>query len=208
MVARRVVIIDLGMSNVCSVQNAFSYLGQPAEITSECEVVQQADVVIIPGVGSYRKAMSRLRERQLDMAIKVLASDSGRKVLGICLGMQLLGQSGSEDGPSVGLELIPGRVNAFSGEEVRGLKLPHVGFNSVKIPYGSMLYRGLPTDPDFYFVHAYRMLPTGLPGLVGLCNYGLQFAASYEYRNIFATQFHPEKSHAYGLQLLRNFLEC
>jgi glutamine amidotransferase len=152
--------------------------------------------------------MERLRESGLADAIIASAMDSGRKILGICLGMQLLGRSGLEDGLTPGLGIIPADVAPFTSAEVKGKKIPHVGFNSVRPSQGSVLFEGLPREPDFYFVHSFRMTPEGHAGRTSFCNYGIDFAAAYEYENIFAAQFHPEKSQANGLRLMKNFLEA
>jgi glutamine amidotransferase len=152
--------------------------------------------------------MERLRESGLAEAIIASAMDSERKILGICLGMQLLGRSGLEDGLTPGLGIIPADVAPFTSAEVKGKKIPHVGFNSVRPSQGSVLFEGLPREPDFYFVHSFRMTPEGHAGSTSFCSYGIDFAAAYEYENIFAAQFHPEKSQANGLRLLKNFLEA
>lgn len=121
--------------------------------------------------------------------------------------MQLMGNHGVEDGDTEGLGLIPARVDRFDGAEVGDRKIPHIGFNQVAHEPGSRLFAGLPSGADFYFVHSFRMLaPAALPGLAAKCEYGAEFMAAYEHENIYATQFHPEKSQTNGLWLLRNFL--
>ncbi|MDE0973574.1 MAG: imidazole glycerol phosphate synthase subunit HisH [Candidatus Nanopelagicales bacterium] len=201
-------VVDIGLSNTGSVLNAFQYLGAKTEVTGDPKSVLSAEVIVLPGVGSYRQAMERLRESELGDAITASAQDKGNKILGICLGMQLLGRSGTEDGITAGLDIIPADVAVFTSPEVRRRKIPHVGFNSVRPAVGSVLFEGLPQNPDFYFVHSYRMMPEGLTNTTSLCNYGTDFVAAYEHENIFATQFHPEKSQVNGLQLLKNFLEA
>ena len=201
-------VVDIGLSNTWSVLNAFQYLGAETEVTGDPKSVLSAEVIVLPGVGSYRQAMERLWESQLSDAITTSAQDNGTKILGICLGMQLLGRSGTEDGITPGLGIIPADVAVFTTPDVRGGKIPHVGFNSVRPADGSVLFEGLPQNPDFYFVHSFRMMPEGAGRTTSLCNYGIDFAAAYEHENIFATQFHPEKSQANGLQLLKNFLEA
>lgn len=201
-------VVDIGLSNTGSVLNAFQYLGAKTEVTGDPKSVLSAEVIVLPGVGSYRQAMERLRGSKLGDAITTSAQDKGNKILGICLGMQLLGRSGTEDGITAGLGIIPADVAVFASPEVRRRKIPHVGFNSVRPAFGSVLFEGLPQNPDFYFVHSYRMMPEGLATTTSLCNYGTDFVAAYEHENVFATQFHPEKSQANGLQLLKNFLEA
>jgi len=208
MTKKAVTVVDYGMGNLCSVVSAFDYLGCETLVASDPDQVANAETLILPGVGSFRKAMTSLREREFDRAISHAVLNRGQKILGICLGMQLLGESSVEDGETMGLGLIPASVERFSVQEVSGSKIPHVGFNSVKVPASSRLMEGLGDDADFYFVHSYRMLPRGLPGLTANCVYGVEFLAAYEHANIFATQFHPEKSQSNGLLLLKNFIEC
>jgi glutamine amidotransferase len=207
MMAPTVTIVDYGMGNICSVVNAFRYLGCEPVISNDPDLVANAESLLLPGVGSFRKAMLALSDRGLDQAICHAVQANGRKILGICLGMQLLGISGSEDGETVGLGLIPESVGRFSSQEVDGAKIPHIGFNVVQSKPDSRLFCGLPESADFYFVHSYRMLANELNGLVATCNYGVDFVAAYENENVFATQFHPEKSQSNGLVLLKNFLE-
>lgn len=205
---KAVTIVDYGMGNICSVVNAFNHLGCEVIIASNPDQVANADSLVLPGVGSFRKAMASLRGRELDRALSHAVLERRAKILGICLGMQLLGGRGMEDGETAGLGFIPADVERFTVQEVSGSKIPHVGFNSIKVPAESRLMGGLPSNADFYFVHSYRMLPNGLPGLAINCIYGIEFLAAYEHENIFATQFHPEKSQSNGLLLLKNFIEC
>lgn len=207
-VSQRVTVIDIGLSNTRSVLNAFEYLGADVVLESDYNAVLSSEILVLPGVGSYSRAMERLRESNLATAITDVSQDNSRKILGICLGMQLLGRGGTEDGITAGLGIIPANVAAFTSEEVNGRKIPHVGFNSIRPTNDSVLFQGLPQVPDFYFVHSFRMIPETVDGSISLCNYGIDFAAAYEKENIFATQFHPEKSQANGLQLLKNFLDA
>jgi glutamine amidotransferase len=202
----RIVVVDYGMGNLRSVQNALHYLGALADFSGSPNEVAAAHALLLPGVGSFRAAMHALRTTGLDVALKEAVIDRGAKILGICLGMQLMGTRGTEDGDSVGLGFLPGSVERFSDQFSLDLKFPHIGFNSVTTAEDSVLMRGLLGMPDFYFVHSYRMLPAGLPGKVSTCSYGETFVAAYEHQNIFATQFHPEKSQTNGLLLLKNFL--
>ena len=188
-----------------SVRHAFAAVGVPAEVTSDPAALRGASRLVLPGVGTFGACMDRLRTTGLDEALREEVR-GGKPLLGICLGMQLLGRSGSEDGETVGLGLIPAPVGRFSLQEVGGAKIPHVGFNIVHSEPDSRLFCGLPESADFYFVHSYRMLAKGLGGLVATCNYGVDFVAAYENENVFATQFHPEKSQSNGLVLLKNFL--
>jgi glutamine amidotransferase len=202
----RITVVDYGMGNIWSVLSALRYLGCNPTVTSDPNEIVRAPSLVLPGVGSFRKAMNALRDTGLDQAILEAVQVRGRKVLGICLGMQLMGSYGSEDGDTQGLGLIPISVDRFTLQEIGANKLPHIGFNSVRTKPDAYLFKGLPEVADFYFVHSYRMLSTGLNGEAATCIYGTEFLAAYEYDNIFATQFHPEKSQTNGLLLLKNFL--
>lgn len=199
-------LVDYGMGNLGSVLNAFVYLGARITISNNPAQVAKADALLLPGVGSFRAAMSALNTSGLSDAIREAVVGRDRKILGICLGMQLLGTSSTEDGKTSGIGLISAPVDRFNGEAASGYKVPHVGFNSVSIGDDSILMRGLHARPDFYFVHSYRMLPGSLRGCVSTCDYDGLFVAAIEQGNIFATQFHPEKSQTNGLVLLKNFL--
>jgi glutamine amidotransferase len=206
--AQNIKIVDYGISNLWSVLSALHYLGYDSKVTSSPSEIEKADTIILPGVGSFRKAMLALHEGNMDEALLEAVSGRNRKILGICLGMQILAEHGSEDGNTAGLGLIPTKVERFNFDTMSGLKIPHVGFNQVLIENGSILFKGIATSSDFYFVHSYRLMSEGLPGRHGMCRYGQDFLAAYEHENIFATQFHPEKSQTNGLKLLKNFLDC
>lgn len=203
---RSITVIDYGMGNLWSVLSALRYLGCNPTVSGDPDEIATADSLLLPGVGSFRKAMLSLNETAIDQAILEAVRGKGRKILGICLGMQLMGSSSSEDGDTVGLGLIPNAVNKFTPQEIGTNKIPHIGFDSVCSQPDARLFQGLPHAADFYFVHSYRMLPAGLSGKAATCNYGTEFLAAYEQDNIYATQFHPEKSQTNGLILLKNFL--
>ena len=169
-------------------------------------MVEKSQLLILPGVGSFKKAMNSIKELGLDEALTKRVSDEKVKILGICLGMQLMGTRSTEDGMTIGLNLIPAAVDRFTPNEVGSRKIPHVGFDRVQSKQGSIMFRNLTGNDDFYFVHSYRMLSRDLPGFIAVCNYGMDFLAAYELENVYATQFHPEKSQTNGLQLLKNFL--
>jgi len=203
---KNITIIDYGMGNLWSVLNAFNYLGCDPVVTNDPEKISCAESLVLPGVGSFRKAMDSLVSSGIEQAILDAVQSKGSKILGICLGMQLLGTESSEDGQSFGLGLIPQSVERFSPQELGKNKLPHIGFNLVYSSSRSKLFHGLPAKADFYFVHSYRMLSENLNGTLATCNHGTEFLAAYEQDNIYATQFHPEKSQTNGLLLLKNFL--
>jgi glutamine amidotransferase len=206
MKSKKVTIVDYGMGNIWSVASAFKYLGCDIEITADWRRVEKSQLLILPGVGSFKKAMNSLKELGLDETLTKRVSEEKVKILGICLGMQLMGTSSTEDGMTIGLNLIPVEVDRFTPNEVGTRKIPHVGFDRVQSKQGSILFRNLKGADDFYFVHSYRMLSRDLSGFLAKCNYGIDFLAAYEFENVYATQFHPEKSQTNGLQLLKNFL--
>lgn len=206
MTNQTVSIIDYGMGNIWSVVSALKYLGYRSEVTSNKDEIANAKCLLLPGVGSFRRAMQSLQNLDLDRTI-CDSVNKGTKILGICLGMQLLGIDGTEEGDTNGLNLIPYKVAKFSKKEVSNRKIPHIGFNSVNFSNNSRLFTGVSPQSDFYFVHSYRMLPNQSESEQATCDYGIQFLAAYEKNNIFATQFHPEKSQTNGLILLSNFLK-
>jgi glutamine amidotransferase len=203
---QNVTVIDYGMGNLWSVLSALRYLGCNPIVSSDPHQITSADSLILPGVGSFRKAMMALQDKFLDHAIIETVQTNGTKILGICLGMQLMGTSSPEDGDTPGLGLIKSVVEKFTPQEIGSNKIPHIGFDLVHSQTDSLLFKGLQQAADFYFVHSYRMLPADLVGRKAICDYGVEFLAAYEQDNIFATQFHPEKSQTNGLILLKNFL--
>ena len=208
MSGQRVTVIDYGMGNIWSVTSALRYLKCEVVVSSDPFAIQKAESLILPGVGSFRKAMKALRDMNLEAPIIESALVRKVKFLGICLGMQLMGVNSTEDGLTSGLNLIPSKVDKFSPAEIVERKVPHIGFNQVNIDSSGNLFKGISGNQDFYFVHSYRMLPPDSQGIVSTCNYGIDFLAAYESENLFATQFHPEKSQSNGLKLLNNFLKA
>ena len=206
--SKNVVVIDYGMGNIWSVLSALDFLGAEAIVSSDPSVIVDAEALVLPGVGSFRLAMRALVASKLNDSIKEAVAIKRRKILGICLGFQLLGESSTEDGLCAGLGFIPEKVKRFNSEELSGRKLPHVGFNEVFFSNRSGFFGGFSGSADFYFVHSYRMLPGILPGAKAICNYGVDFLAAYQNDNVYGTQFHPEKSQTNGLKLLDNFLSA
>ena len=202
----KVVVVDYGMGNLWSVTSALRYLGAECVVSSKPEVVQNADSLILPGVGSFSNAMSALQQRKLIEPLYEVVKVKQRKILGICLGMQLMTESSTEDGKTSGLGFICGHIDRFSSCELGNKKIPHVGFNSVRSVSHGQFFSQFDNEPDFYFIHSYRLLNKKLRGHVATCNYGVDFVAAYQNENIYAVQFHPEKSQTNGLRLLNNFL--
>jgi glutamine amidotransferase len=198
-----VTIVDYQMGNLRSVQKALEHVGATAIISDKPEEIAAAERLILPGVGAFGDAMRELQSRHLVEPI-IEFIQRGRPFLGICLGLQLLFETGEEGGVHQGLGVIPGRVVRF--DLPSEYKVPHMGWNRVtaRQPHVPLL-QGLPADPYFYFVHSYYVQPqeAGLCRLT--CDYGGEFCAAVARDNLYATQFHPEKSQSHGLRLLENF---
>ena len=203
----KVSVIDYGMGNIWSVISALKYLGVETEFVSSPKKIEESKFLILPGVGSFSKGMRELKSRGIDQAIMSALQNNNAKILGICLGMQLMGSYGTENGRTAGLGLISNGVELFTQDELKVKKIPHVGFNSISFNEGKGLFDGLPKLADFYFTHSYRMLVEGISGRYATCIYGKEFLAAFQINNIYGTQFHPEKSQTNGLLLLRNFLQ-
>ncbi len=200
----KVVIADYGMGNIKSIVSALNYLGiEDITISADYEKLKSADKIILPGVGSFRKAMIQIKESNLDKYLEEIVLENKKPLIGICLGMQILGTSSLEDGFTEGLGFVNGHSIKFDNTE---LKVPHVGFNQLKIVGESKLYEGLPSKSDFYFTHSYKMVSDHQINQC-YCEYGSDFIASFEFNNIVGVQFHPELSQMNGLRLLKNFIE-
>jgi len=205
-----IAIVDYGMGNLHSVQKGFERVGFPAIVTHDPQVIRRAEGLVLPGVGAFRKAMENLHALGLEKSI-LLYIDSGRPFLGICLGLQLLFSESEEFGAERGLEVFRGRVVRFPiaepGEphvqEVR--KVPHMGWNAIHIQKPAPVLEGIPEGSHFYFVHSYYPVPEEAGIVATTTNYGVEFASSISQGKLFACQFHPEKSQAFGLQILKNF---
>ncbi len=201
-----IAIIDYQMGNLRSVQKGFEKVGHSAEITSDADVLLSADKVILPGVGAFGDAMHELRTRNLVEPIRQMIAD-GKPFLGICLGLQLLFDRSTEGGEFEGLGVIPGTVEKF--DLPSEYKVPHMGWNQARFVKRAPIFDGLPDGTHFYFVHSYYAAPAD-PSVVAIeSDYHQPFCAAVwdEQRNLYATQFHPEKSQADGLKLLKNFAE-
>ena len=198
-----IAIIDYDAGNIRSVEKAVRYLGKEVTVTSEPEEILAADRVILPGVGAFGDAMKRLHAMGLVEVIRQ-AAGRGTPFLGICLGLQLLFEK-SEESPGVpGLGLLQGEILRLP--ELPGLKVPHIGWNSLKYPNPGRLFRGIPEDSYVYFVHSYYLKAQDEGIVTATTEYGTLVHASVESGNLFACQFHPEKSSETGLTILENFL--
>ena len=200
---KKIVIIDYNMGNLTSVANALEYIGEKAVISNKIEDIKHADYIILPGVGAFSDGMKNLKDLGIINILNEEVIKKRKPLLGICLGMQLLAEEGYEGGLSKGLGYIKGVVKKFDS---KNLRIPHVGWNEVNFKKKSSLPHNLRKSEVFYFVHSYYLI-TNEDIIVGTCDYGNEFVAAIQKENIFATQFHPEKSQKPGLQILRNFIE-
>ena len=198
-----VAIIDYGAGNLMSVKKALDYLGYDSEITMDREKILSASHIILPGVGSFGDAMASIRERGLEDTIKTAASGE-KPFLGICLGLQLLFEE-SEESPNVkGLGVFKGRIVTIPKD--MGLKVPHIGWNSVSLKKTNGIFNGIKENSYFYFVHSYYLKEAQSDVVAGVTDYGVKIQCAVQRGLVCATQFHPEKSGEVGLQLLRNFM--
>jgi len=199
-VSARIAILDYGMGNLRSVEKALEHVGATASISRDPAEVRAADGVVLPGVGAFPRAMERIRELGLDELVAERRRE-GAPILGICLGLQLLFESSSEQGGARGLGLLDGPVGEI---DAAGLKVPHIGWAPVRWERESRLTKGIASETPFYFVHSFMPRPAAAD-LLGTAEYGSRFACAAESGDVFGVQFHPEKSSAAGLRLLSNF---
>lgn len=197
-----IVIIDYGMGNLRSVQKALEAVGHSAEISADPDRVRHASKVILPGVGAFADAAAELRRTGLGEAFSE-AARAGKPCLGVCLGLQLLFDVSEEDGTHQGLGIIPGRVVRFASAP--GLKIPHMGWNTLRIRRPAPLLKGLEPDPSVYFVHSYYAVPARDEDVAAEADHPTPFAALIWCENVMACQFHPEKSQRVGLAMYANF---
>jgi glutamine amidotransferase len=196
-----IAIVDYGVGNRRSVEKAFERVGAPPVISADHDVLRSANGLVVPGVGAFPEAMRRLRSSGLDDVIRERA-DAGVPVIGLCLGMQLLFDSSEEHEGAEGLGLLPGRIVKL---DAGGLKLPHIGWNTISWRRDSALTAGLPDPAAFYHVHTFVPEPADDAIALGTGEYGREFVSFVERDNVFGAQCHPEKSSANGLRLLENF---
>ena len=197
-----IVIVDYGMGNLRSVQKALEKVGHGAVISSDPNRIAEADKIILPGVGAFQDAIARLHE--MGTVVPLLEHiHAGKPFLGICLGLQLLFTKSYEDGEFAGLDLFKGEVVQFP--DVPGLKVPHMGWNQIRIRRRAPILEDLPDNTAFYFVHSYYVVPTHADVIATETDYPTPFTSMIWRDNVFATQFHPEKSQRAGLQILHKF---
>ena len=199
-----IAIIDYDAGNIKSVEKAMLLLGQEVKITRDKEEILNADKVILPGVGAFGDAMGKLHQYGLVNVIKEVVK-KGTPFIGICLGLQLLFESSDETPGVEGLGILKGKILRIPDKE--GLKIPHMGWNSLKFPRGGRLFKNLPEDSYVYFVHSYYLEAEDDSIVTATTEYSTLIHASVEQGNVFACQFHPEKSSDVGIQILKNFVE-
>ena len=198
-------IIDYGLGNLGSIYNMLDVIGEDSIITDNPKKLHECDRLILPGVGAFDAGMKNLEEKDLSNCLKKEVSE-GKSILGICLGMQLLGRK-SEEGSSLGLGFIPFDTVKFSFDKTLKLKIPHMGWDIVTFTQENKLLSEIDGRQRYYFVHSYHAKCDSERNVLMRCEYGYEFAASVVNENVYGVQFHPEKSHDFGMRLLKNFVE-
>lgn len=201
----KIVIVDYGMGNLRSVVNAFEYVGAKVKLSTQANDLKQADGVVVPGQGAFRDCIKCLRENKFVEALNETVIEHQKPYLGICLGLQIVGEKSFEGGEFMGLGWIGGIVKKI--EPKTNLKVPHLGWDEVKLTKPMQLFLGLSPSPCFYFAHSYVLYPDDPQVVAATTDYGSEFPVAIQKDNIMAVLFHPEKSQHEGLQLIKNFVE-
>lgn len=201
-----ITILDYGMGNIGSMANMIKKAGSEAIITNDIKEIEKAKKLIIPGVGAFDNGMTKLKEQNFIEVLNYKVLEEKIPVLGVCLGMQLFTNS-SEEGKLKGLGWIDAETIKFTSEKIGKLRIPHMGWNTINARKDKILYEDMYEDTAFYFVHSYYVKCKNDEDIAATTNYGIEFTSSIQHGNIFATQFHPEKSHKFGLKLMKNFAE-
>lgn len=201
---QKVVIIDYGMGNIGSIVNMFNFLGIKPIVTNDEQIIKGADKIVLPGVGHFDKAMNNIHSFNLKDTIYHMSVHKQKPFLGICLGMQIMCET-SEEGSSAGLSLIQADVRKFRFDMDSGLKIPHMGWNEIQTQKESMILDQT-VNSRFYFVHSFYVACKDRTDVSASTEYGHAFVSAFERENLMGVQFHPEKSHRFGIQLFKNFL--
>lgn len=202
-----IVIIDYGMGNLGSIANILKKVGIKAVTSADVSVIERADKLILPGVGAFDNGMAKLNELGLLPVLNAKVIEAKTPVLGVCLGMQLLSQK-SEEGVLPGLGWLEAETRRFSfNQEQSGLKVPHMGWNLINLKQPHPIFTDMYKDPRFYFVHSYHVVCQYKENILATSHYGYEFVSAVARENIVGVQFHPEKSHKFGMKLYRNFAE-
>lgn len=204
--SQRIVIVDYGMGNLNSVKRKLDRLKANAIVSSDLEIIQKADKLILPGVGHFKKAMDNLEKLRLVPVLNELAHDKKIPILGICLGMQLMCET-SEEGNATGLGWIEGEVSRFRVGDKQKFKIPHMGWNSIRLQNPSPLMKNISEGAEFYFVHAYYVHLKNDKLAINTTEYSYSFVSGFQKENIYGLQYHPEKSHDAGDQVFQNFID-
>jgi glutamine amidotransferase len=199
---KKIIIVDYGMGNLRSLSNALKFLNFESIVTNNISLIKNSDIVFLPGVGSFSQAMKNIRSQNLEEALNYAVTIRKVPFMGICLGMQLLAESGIEDGETKGLGWIEGKIELMDKSELR---IPHVGFNEVDYNHPNPIFNGIEESSDFYFTHSYHFKAKNQSEIICRSTYGNAFVSGVCKNNIFGLQFHPEKSQYNGLKLLNNF---
>jgi len=204
-----IAVIDYGMGNLRSVQKSLEFVGAKVIVTHDPDLILNANSVVLPGVGAFKDCMANLKKLKLVDPIRKFI-DGGKPFLGICLGLQVLFEESEEYGPVAGLGILPGKVVKFPGgssetKNGRPIKIPHMGWNQIKVKKNVPLFGGVGDAPYFYFVHSYYVVPEDQNMVATVTNYGVEFVSGIQHKNIYAFQFHPEKSQTLGLSILERF---
>lgn len=200
-----IVIVDYRMGNLGSIRNMFKKIGVAANVSSDADAIDRADKLILPGVGSFDNGMANLKEMGLEDVLTRRVVTQKVPVLGICLGMQLM-TAGSEEGTLPGLGWVDARTIRFRHGDA-GWKIPHMGWNVLEPKKTDSLFAGMYEYPRFYFVHSYHVVCSDADDVLATTSYGYDFVSAFGKGNIFGVQFHPEKSHRFGMKLLKTFVE-
>ena len=203
----KVAIINYGLGNIRSLFNSLKKIEIEAEIINDPEKIDNFNKVFLPGVGAYKDAIDKLKKIGWERAIKNFSSDKDKSLFGICVGMQILSTYGYEYGKSVGLNIIEGHVERMDKQGCV-LKLPHIGWNNIKIINNSLITENISNESNFYFINSYSFKLMNLNTLIATTEYGIEFPSIICRQNIFGTQFHPEKSSKAGIQILKNFINA